>query len=107
MQRTALPIRTVVVSGRPSCAFKLGPPMRPVAPAAVSVARKRRRFCVVGVMCLPPSGGTTLHVMAPGWQVDHHLQRPATGSRAVKLADLTPPGPLAEPAGSFRHRRPA
>src|SRR5437764_1647657 len=39
--------RTVVISGGASWAEELGPWMSAVAPVAESVARKRRRFCLI------------------------------------------------------------
>src|SRR5215471_5741604 len=48
--------RTVVVSGGLSWARELCAPIRPAAPADERVARKRRRFCVIGMMShLSPS----------------------------------------------------
>src|SRR5712671_4633015 len=43
----------VVTSGGASWASEFGLPRRPAAPKDESVARKRRRFWIVGMACLP------------------------------------------------------
>src|SRR6516165_2363020 len=74
--------RTVVVSGGPSWASELCAPIRPAAPAADTVARKRRRLCAGCIMCLLSSKSGQIDHADPPLGV--RLLRPSR-TRCVKV----------------------